>query len=47
MYVARNEVHQFRYVGEAPVKFLCLIANSATGKNVTVVPECGLEQQSK
>ena len=47
VYVAPNDVHQFRNTGEAPLKFLCLIPNSATGKNVTVVPECGLEQQSK
>ena len=47
VYVAPNDVHQFRNLGEAPMKFLCLIPNSATGKNVTVVPECGLEQQSK
>lgn len=41
--VAPNDVHQFRNTGEKPLKFLCLIPNSATGKQVTVVPECGLE----
>ena len=41
--VKPNEVHQFRNTGEQPLKFLCLIPNSATGKNVTVAPECGRE----
>ena len=42
VFVAPDDVHQFRNTGSAPLKFLCLIPNSATGKNVTVVPECGL-----
>jgi quercetin dioxygenase-like cupin family protein len=41
--VSPNDVHQFRNTGREPMRFLCLIPNSATGKNVTVVPECGLE----
>lgn len=41
--VSPNDVHQFRNTGDDKLKFLCLIPNSATGKNVTVVPECGLE----
>ncbi|MBM4002126.1 MAG: cupin domain-containing protein [Planctomycetes bacterium] len=41
--VKPNEVHQFLNTGSAPLKFLCLIPNSATGKNVTVAPECGIE----
>ena len=41
--VKPDEVHQFRNTGDAPMKFLCLIPNSATGKQVTVVPECGIE----
>ena len=44
VYVAPDDVHQFRNTGDSPMKMLCLIPNSATGKNVTVVPECGLEQ---
>jgi quercetin dioxygenase-like cupin family protein len=44
VYVAPDDVHQFRNTGDEPMKMLCLIPNSATGKNVTVVPECGLEQ---
>ena len=39
--VKPDEVHQFRNTGNTPMKFLCLIPNSATGKTVTVVPECG------
>jgi quercetin dioxygenase-like cupin family protein len=44
--VAPNDVHQFHNTGSEPMRFLCLIPNSATGKNVTVVPECGLERSS-
>jgi mannose-6-phosphate isomerase-like protein (cupin superfamily) len=47
VYVAPDDVHQFRNTGQQKLKFLCLIPNSATGKNVTVVPECGLEQKPK
>ena len=43
VYVAPNDVHQFRNTGDSPMRFLCLIPNSATGKQVTVAPECGLE----
>jgi quercetin dioxygenase-like cupin family protein len=43
VYVSPDEVHQFRNTGDAPLKFLCLVPNSATGKSVTVVPECGVE----
>lgn len=43
VFVAPNEVHQFQNTGSEPMRFLCLIPNSATLKNVTVVPECGLE----
>lgn len=44
VFVAPDDVHQFKNTGEVPLKFLCLIPNSATGKSVTVVPECGLEE---
>ena len=43
IYVAPNDVHQFRNTGDRPMRFLCLIPNSATGKQVTVAPECGPE----
>ena len=29
--------------GDRPMKFLCMVPNSATGKQVTVAPECGTE----
>lgn len=43
VFVAPNDVHQFRNTGPGPLRFLCLIPNSATGKQVTVAPECGTE----
>ena len=43
IYIAPDEVHQFRNTGDQPLEFLCLIPNSAADKQVTVVPECGLE----
>lgn len=46
VFVAPNDVHQFRNTGSEPMRFLCLIPNSATGKAVSVVPECGLETNS-
>jgi len=42
--VQPNEVHQFRNTGTQPMRFLCLIPNSAAGKTVKVAPECGVEQ---
>jgi quercetin dioxygenase-like cupin family protein len=41
--VKPDEIHQFRNTGASPLKFLCLIPNSATGKLATVAPECGRE----
>lgn len=41
--IAPGDVHQFRNSGDEPLKFLCLIPNAATGRQVNVVPECGLE----
>lgn len=43
IYVHPNDVHQFRNRGQQTMKMLCLIPNSATGKQVSVVPECGIE----
>jgi quercetin dioxygenase-like cupin family protein len=42
--VKPDEVHQFRNTGPNSLKFLCLVPNSATGKKVTVAPECGSDQ---
>ena len=41
IYVAPNEIHQFRNPGENSLKFLCLIPNSASNQKVTPIPECG------
>lgn len=41
--VSPGDVHQFRNTSDVTLKFLCLIPNSATGKQVTVVPECGID----
>jgi quercetin dioxygenase-like cupin family protein len=38
IFVKPNEVHQFRNTGSAPLKFLCLIPNTAAGKPVTLAP---------
>lgn len=43
VYVAPDDVHQFRNTGSTPFKMLCLIPNSATNQTVTTLPECGLE----
>ena len=41
--VRPGEVHQFRNTGDQPLKFLCLVPNSATGKKAEIAPECGRE----
>ncbi|MEM9411844.1 MAG: cupin domain-containing protein [Planctomycetota bacterium] len=43
IYVAPDDVHQFRNDGTEPLKFLCLIPNSANNLPVTLAPECGVE----
>jgi len=45
--VKPDEVHQFRNTGDAALKFLCLIPNSAAGQKVTVAPECGIDPETK
>ncbi len=44
VYVAPGDVHQFRNTGDRPLKFLCLIPNSAAGLPVMLAPECGVEK---
>ena len=41
VFVKPDEVHQFRNTGPGPLRFLCLIPNSAASLPVTVAPECG------
>jgi quercetin dioxygenase-like cupin family protein len=43
VFVAPDDVHQFRNTGATPLKFLCLVPNSAALQPVAVVPECGIE----
>ena len=43
IYVAPDDIHQFKNTGDQPLKFLCLIPNSATNLPVTLAPECGIE----
>ncbi|HMP80812.1 MAG TPA: cupin domain-containing protein [Pirellulaceae bacterium] len=43
VYVAPNEIHQFRNLGEESLKFLCLVPNQAATLPVTLAPECGSE----
>jgi quercetin dioxygenase-like cupin family protein len=41
-----HDVHQFRNTGTQPLRFLCLIPNSATRQYVAVAPECGVQQRA-
>ena len=45
IYVAPDDVHQFRNTGEQPMKFLCMVPNSSAQATVTVAPECGIEDR--
>ncbi|MCA9248326.1 MAG: cupin domain-containing protein [Planctomycetales bacterium] len=47
IFVEPDEVHQFENTGDAVMKFLCLIPNSAAGKQVTVAPECGIDPRGE
>jgi len=40
VYVAPDELHQFRNTGATPLKFLCLVPNSHRGVKVNVPAEC-------
>lgn len=41
IYVAPDEVHQFRNAGSTALKFLCLVPNSSKNAPVHQAPECG------
>lgn len=43
VYVAPDEIHQFRNDGAGPLKFLCLVPNDSMNKPITQAPECGSE----
>ncbi|MEX1041005.1 MAG: cupin domain-containing protein [Pirellulaceae bacterium] len=40
VYVAPDEVHQFRNSGTTPLKFLCLVPNAANNAQFNIKPEC-------
>lgn len=40
VYVAPDEVHQFRNTGTAPLKFLCLVPHTAAAQAPQTPPEC-------
>lgn len=44
IYMPPNELHQFRNTGTTPMKFLCMVPNSAMAKSQPVAPECGVER---
>ncbi len=41
VYVAPDEIHQFRNTSDVPLRFLCMVPNSSMNAKVTVAPECG------
>jgi quercetin dioxygenase-like cupin family protein len=41
VYVAPDEIHQFRNTGEGTMKFLCMVPHIPEDAPVRVVPECG------
>ena len=43
VFVAPDEIHQFRNTGPGPLTFLCLIPNSALSMPMTQIPECGVD----
>ena len=43
IYVAPDDIHQFRNTGETPLRFLCLVPNSYKDLPATLQPACGSE----
>ena len=41
VFVAPDDIHQFRNMGDVPMKFLCMVPHSSSSLPVTVAPECG------
>lgn len=41
VYVAPNDIHQFRNTGSTPLKFLCMVPHAATATPNVPPPECG------
>ena len=44
IYVAPDEVHQFRNTGTAPLRFLCMVPHTSASVLPAQAPECGIEQ---
>ena len=42
VYVAPDELHQFRNTGSQPLKFLCMVPHAAS-RPAAPAPECGVE----
>jgi quercetin dioxygenase-like cupin family protein len=40
VYIAPDEIHQFRSMGPGSLKFLCLVPNSSANLPVTLAAEC-------
>ncbi len=45
--VKPDDVHQFKNTGERPLKFLCLIPNSADNRPLAERPECSTTERSR
>jgi quercetin dioxygenase-like cupin family protein len=41
VFVQPDEIHQFRNTGRGPLRFLCLVPNSAASQPMAAAPECG------
>ena len=46
VFVKPDEVHQVRNTGDQPLKFLCLVPNSASAQSQLVKPECSSGEAS-
>lgn len=46
VYVAPDEIHQFRNTGPTPLKFLCFVPHSHRGLPATMAPECARPAES-
>jgi len=43
VFVPANEIHQFRAVGDRPLKFLCLIPHAVRGTGISCVAACSCD----
>ena len=43
VYVAPDEIHQFKNTGREPLSFLCVVPHVSDGTPVRLAPECGCE----